>query len=77
MKFKITVELKQGKKPVTAQDIKAFGAVNFTKAAPKAFKRAMKATCWPFNADVEVELIEEPKDGKRVPKNRRKKPKDN
>lgn len=79
MKFTITVELMQGDKPLTPKDLKAFGTINFVKAAPKAFKRAMKATCWPFEANVTVELVEEPKKEKKsgakkdVPKSRRKK----
>lgn len=61
MKFTITVELMQGDRPVTPKDLKAFGTINFVKAAPKAFKRAMKATCWPFDANVTVELVEQVK----------------
>ena len=80
MKFVITVELLQGDQPVTPKDLKAFGTINFLKAAPKAFKRAMKATCWPFNANIGVELVDdttkkEKKRGrKRIPKGRGKKP---
>jgi hypothetical protein len=68
MKFTITVELLQGDVPVTPKDLKAFGTINFVKAAPKAFKRAMKATCWPFNANVTVSLVDNPpkKKGKNV-----------
>lgn len=69
MKFQINVELMKNGKPVSAVDLKAFGPINFIKAAPKAFKRAMKATCWPFDASIEVKLVDEPK-GK---KNGRKK----
>jgi len=65
MKFQITVELLQGDRPVTPKDLAAFGTINFVKAAPKAFKRAMKATCWPFDANVTVELLDEPKKGKK------------
>ena len=67
MKFTITVELLQGDAPVTPKDLKTFGTINFVKAAPKAFKRAMKATCWPFNANVTVDLVDDepPKKGKK------------
>jgi len=58
MKFTITVELMQDGQPVTPKDLAKFGTINFVKAAPKAFKRAMKATCWPFDANVSVELVE-------------------
>lgn len=70
MKFQITVELQKDGKPVSASDLKVFGPINFIKAAPKAFKRAMKATCWPFEASIDVKLVDEPK-GKK--KNGRKK----
>jgi hypothetical protein len=73
MKFKITVELMQGDVPVAPKDLKAFGTINFVKAAPKAFKRAMKATCWPFNANVTVDLV----DDHSSPKKRKKKGKKN
>lgn len=71
MKFEITVELLHGENPVTPKDLKSFGSINFLKAAPKAFKRAMKATCWPFNANVSVEIVEKSHD-KRNPKGRGK-----
>ena len=65
MKFQITVELLQNERPVTPKDLKAFGTINFVKAAPKAFKRAMKATCWPFDANVEVHLLDDKPKGKK------------
>jgi len=74
MKFHISVELRKDGKPLTAEDLKTFGTINFVKAAPKAFKRAMKATCWPFDADIQIELVDEPKGKKRgIPKDRSKK----
>lgn len=72
MKFQITVELLNGDKPVTPKDLKLFGSINFLKAAPKAFKQAMKATCWPFNANVQVELIDAKKPKKASKNGRRK-----
>lgn len=72
MKFKIVVELMHGDKPVTPKDLAAFGTINFVKAAPRAFRRAMKATCWPFDANVIVELLDEQKKPKGK-KNGRKK----
>jgi len=68
MKFKITVELLQGDVPVAPKDLKAFGSIVFVKAASKAFKRAMKATCWPFDANVTVDLVDD-----RPPKKRKRK----
>lgn len=65
MRFQINVELLKDGKAVSAADLKAFGPINFIKAAPKAFKRAMKATCWPFEANIEVKLVDEPKGGKK------------
>ena len=70
MKFTITVELLQDDIPVVPKDLQAFGTINFVKAAPKAFKRALKAACWPFNANVTVDLVEE------TPSKRKKRQKD-
>lgn len=75
MKFHITVELLHEGKPVTPKDLKSFGTINFVKAAPKAFRRAMKATCWPFDANIKIELIDEPKEptnGKELLQDRKK-----
>lgn len=69
MKFTITVELLQGDVPISPKDLKSFGTINFVKAAPKAFKRAMKATCWPFNANVTVDLVDQPSKKKKDKKN--------
>jgi len=73
MKFQINVELLKNGKAVSVADLKAFGPINFVKAAPKAFKRAMKATCWPFDANIDVSLVNEPKTGKKQHGRKRKK----
>jgi hypothetical protein len=60
MKIEISVEILNKGRPLTAKDLKAFGAISFVKRLPKVIKRAIKAVCWPFDAKVDVHIIDLP-----------------
>lgn len=63
MKIEISVEIFNKGNSLTAKDLKVFGAISFIKRLPKVIKRALKAVCWPFDAKVEVHILDVPKVG--------------
>lgn len=72
MRFQINVRMLKDGKELTGCDLKQFGSINFAKAAIKTFKRAIKVACWPFDADIQIELIDEKGKKNGVSKNRGK-----
>jgi hypothetical protein len=61
MKIQISVEVFNKGKSLTAKDLKVFGAISFIRRLPKVIKRAIKVVCWPFDADVKVNILDVPK----------------
>lgn len=64
MRLEIVVEIMKNNKQITAKDLKVFGAISFIKGLPKAIRRAIKASCWPFDANVQVHILDVPKENK-------------
>lgn len=61
MRLEIVVEIMKNNKQITAKDLKIFGAIPFIKGLPKAIRRAIKASCWPFDANIQVHILDVPK----------------
>jgi len=61
MKIQISVEILNKGHSLTAKDLKVFGAISFIKRLPKVIKKAIKVVCWPFDATVQVRILDVPK----------------
>jgi hypothetical protein len=46
---------------VTTKDLKPFGTISFVKGLTKALKKSIKASCWPFDAKINVSVLDKPK----------------
>ncbi len=70
-KFNITVEVcRKDGKPITSDDL--IGPVaSFPRVAPKLFRKAIKNSSWPFNAKIEIQMVENQEQPKRKKKKKK------
>lgn len=61
MKIQISVEIFNKGNFLNAKDLKIFGAITFLKRLPKLIKKSIQIACWPFDAEVKVNIIDFPK----------------
>lgn len=58
MKYVVTVELTHKDRPLKAKDLRG-ALAKFPRTAPKLFRKAIRALCWPFGANIHVEFVED------------------
>jgi len=73
MKYIITVEVTHNDHPLKPKDLKGQIVSKFPKVAPKLFQKSIRTICWPFDANIKIEFVEEEVKDKVKKKEKRKK----